>query len=104
MQMFFFLSALDKCMEAVFEDGEILTIAKKWLEEAHSPTQFQMANAALIVANLARSGMLGARVNLTRLSVRVCTVSVVVEQMCQLLMAESIQLLSFLPQHASFCT
>lgn len=42
-------------MEALFKDGEIITVAKRWLEDTHS-TQLQMANAALIIANLARSG------------------------------------------------
>lgn len=43
----------DKCMEALFEDGEVLRVAKGWLE---GTAQLRMANAALIIANLARSG------------------------------------------------
>lgn len=43
----------DMCMEAIFEDNETLPQIKAWLE---APTQFHMANAALVVANIARSG------------------------------------------------
>lgn len=43
-------------MEALFNDGETLAIAKGWLEGTHSSSQLRMANAALIIANLARSG------------------------------------------------
>lgn len=40
-------------MEALFKDGEVLRVAKWWLEGTE---QLRMANAALIIANLARSG------------------------------------------------
>ena len=40
-------------MEALFKDGEALAVAKMWLE---GTSQLRMANAALIIANLARSG------------------------------------------------
>jgi hypothetical protein len=41
-------------MEAVFGDGETLTVVRSWLGGTYS--QLRMANAALIIANLARSG------------------------------------------------
>lgn len=44
-------------MTVLFEDGETLLKAKRWLEETNSSTQFHMTNAALILANMARSGM-----------------------------------------------
>ncbi len=46
----------DKCMQAVFEDGETVGVAIRWLEATDSSMQLQMANAALIIANMARSG------------------------------------------------
>ena len=42
-------------MEKLFEDKEVLSIAKRWLGDQAS--QLHRANAALIVANMARSGM-----------------------------------------------
>ena len=44
----------DKCMEAIFGDGETVPLMKTWLKEP--PTPLHMANAALVVANMARSG------------------------------------------------
>ena len=40
-------------MKMLFDDGEILIVAKEWLE---SPAQTKMANASLMIANFARSG------------------------------------------------
>lgn len=40
-------------MEALFKDGEVLKVAIGWLE---GTTQLRMANGALFIANLARSG------------------------------------------------
>ena len=41
-------------MEAIFGDGETVPLMKTWLKEP--PTPLHMANAALVVANMARSG------------------------------------------------
>lgn len=41
-------------MEVLFEDGNLLRIAKEWLTDSSS--QLRMANASLIIANMARSG------------------------------------------------
>lgn len=43
----------DKCMEILYEEGNTLLQAQEWLK---SSLQLHMANAALIVANMARSG------------------------------------------------
>lgn len=40
-------------MKVIFEDNETVPRLKEWLE---APTQFHMANAALLIANVARSG------------------------------------------------
>ena len=37
----------------IYEDNKTVLLMKTWLE---APTQFQVANAALAVANMARSG------------------------------------------------
>ena len=52
----FLCMLLDKCMTVLFQESEILSVAMKWLEA--TSTQLLMANAALIIANIARSGML----------------------------------------------
>ena len=53
--LYFLLS--DKCVEVIIDAGEVLNVARSWLERTESSTQLQKANAALIIANMARSGM-----------------------------------------------
>lgn len=45
-------------MKVIMDAGEVLNVARSWLEGTESSTQSQKANAALIIANMARSGML----------------------------------------------
>lgn len=46
--------SIDKCMELLFQETEIVKMVLKWLQP--SSAQVFMANAALMVANLSRSG------------------------------------------------
>ncbi len=41
-------------MKILFDDGEILMVTREWLE---STSQTKMANASLMIANIARSGL-----------------------------------------------
>ncbi len=47
-------SFLDQCMESLFKTGKVLSSALASLE-GHTSTQEQRANAALLLANMARS-------------------------------------------------